>query len=104
MTGEQIRAAISGRTVVDTRPVRFAGTINTFDPSGTMNGHPQVGSPAEQFGRNQGNWWIEGDKFRRKWNRWVSGRTGCSSFVPDGDSIKWINRYGQFNSQMEKLD
>ena len=30
MTGEEIWAAISGKTFVDTRPVRFAGTLNTF--------------------------------------------------------------------------
>jgi tetratricopeptide (TPR) repeat protein len=104
MTGEEIRAAISGQTFVDTRPVRFAGTLNTFDPSGTMNGRPQAGSPAEQFGSDQGKWWIEDDKFCRKWTRWQSGRTGCFSFVPDGDSITWINRYGQFHSEMKKLD
>jgi tetratricopeptide (TPR) repeat protein len=104
MTGEEIRTAISGQTFVDTRPVRFAGTLNTFDPSGTMNGRPQAGSPAEQFGSDQGKWWIEDDKFCRKWTRWQSGRTGCFSFVPDGDSITWINRYGQFHSEMKKLD
>ena len=104
MTGEQIGAAISGQTFVDTRPVRLAGTIMTFDPSGTLNGHPQVGSPVEQFGRDQGKWWIEGDKFCRKWNRWAAGQSGCFSFVLDGDSIKWINRYGKFHSAMEKPD
>jgi tetratricopeptide (TPR) repeat protein len=104
MTGDQIRAAISGQTFVDTRPVRFAGTLNTFDLSGTMDGRPQAGSPAEQFGSDQGKWWIEGDKFCRKWTRWQAGRTGCFSFVPDGDAINWINRYGQFHSEMKKLD
>ena len=104
MTGDQIRAAISGQAFVDTLPARFAGTMNTFDPSGTMNGHPQVGSPAEQFGSDEGRWWIEGDKFCRKWARWQFGRTGCFSFVSDGDSIKWINRYGEFHSAMKKLD
>jgi TolB-like protein/class 3 adenylate cyclase len=104
MTGDEIRAAISGQAFVDTRPARFAGSINTYDSSGTMSGHPQIGSPAEQFGRDQGKWWIEGDKFCRKWTRWQSGRTGCYSFVPDGDSITWINRYGEFHSEMKKLD
>ncbi len=104
MTGEEIRSAISGQTFVDTRPVRFAGTLNTFDPSGTMNGRPQAGSPAEQFGSDRGKWWIEGDKFCRKWTRWQAGRTGCFSFVADGDAIKWINRYGEFHSEMKKLD
>jgi hypothetical protein len=69
-----------------------------------MNGRPQVGSPAEQFGSDQGKWWIEGDKFCRKWTRWQSGRTGCFSFVPEGDAINWINRYGEFHSAMEELD
>jgi tetratricopeptide (TPR) repeat protein len=104
MPGDQIRAAISGQAFVDTLPARFAGTINTFDPSGALNGHPEIGSPAEQFGRDQGKWWIEGDKFCRKWNRWVAGRTGCFSFVQNGDSIKWINRYGEFHSEMKKLN
>ncbi len=104
MTGDEIRAAISGQAFVDTRPAHFAGTTMTFDPSGTLDGYPQVGSPVEQFGRDQGKWWIEGNKFCRKWTRWESGRTGCFSFVPDGDAINWINRYGQFHSAMEKLD
>ncbi len=104
MTGEQIRAAISGQTFVDTRPVRYAGTIMTFDTTGTIEGRPKTGSPVEQFGSDRGKWWIEGDRFCRKWNRWVSGRAGCFSFVRDGDSINWINRYGQFSSAMEKLD
>jgi TolB-like protein/class 3 adenylate cyclase len=104
MTGDQIRAAISGQAFVDTWPARFVGTINAFDPSGTMNGHPQAGSPAEQFGRDQGRWWIEGDKFCRKWTRWVGAREGCFSFVQEGDSIKWINRYGELHSVMKTLD
>jgi TolB-like protein/class 3 adenylate cyclase len=104
MTGDEIRAAISGRAFVDTRPVRFAGQVTTYDPSGAMGGHPQVGSPAEQFGRDQGKWWIEGDKFCRKWNRWVAGRTGCFSFVAVGDTITWVNRYGEFHSEMKKLN
>ena len=32
-----------------------------------MNGRPQVGSPSERFGSDQGKWWIEGDKFCRNW-------------------------------------
>jgi TolB-like protein/class 3 adenylate cyclase/lipoprotein NlpI len=104
MTDEEIRAAISGQAFVDTRPVRFAGTINAYDPSGTMSGYPQVGSPAEQFGSDQGKWWIEGDKSCRKWTRWGGGRTGCFSFVAVGDTITWINRYGEFHSEMKKLD
>ncbi len=104
MTGEEIRAAIQGRAYVDTLPARFAGTVMTFDPSGTLIGHPQTGSPVEKFGRDRGKWWIEGDKFCRKWNRFAAARTGCFSFVPDGDSIKWINRYGEFHSEMKELD
>jgi len=104
MTGEEIRAAISGEAYVDTLPKRFAGTIMTFDPSGTLNGHPQVGSSAEQFGRDQGEWWIEGDTFCRKWSRWVSGRKGCFSFLQDGDSIKWIDCFGEFSSEMKRLN
>ncbi len=104
MTGDEILAAISGQTFVEPLPARWAGTTMTFDPSGTLEGYPQIGSPAEQFGRDQGKWWIEGDKFCRKWDRWQSGRTACFSFVPEGDAINWINRYGQFHSAMEKLD
>lgn len=104
MTGKEIRTAISGQTFVDTRPVRVAGTLITFDPSGAMNGRPQAESTAEQFGSDQGKWWIEYDKFCRKWTRWQFGRTGCFSFARDGDSITWINRYGEFHSEMRKLD
>jgi hypothetical protein len=54
MTGDEIRAAILGQAYVDMLPKHFAGTVTIFDPSGTSNSHPQVGSPAEQFARDQG--------------------------------------------------
>ncbi|MDX1575378.1 MAG: tetratricopeptide repeat protein, partial [Kiloniellales bacterium] len=104
MTGEQIRAAVSGQTYVDTLPAHYAGTTMIFEPTGALVGFPQVGSPVEQFGRDEGNWWVDGDRFCRKWTRWQNGRTGCFSFVRDGEAIKWINRYGEFHSAMEKLN
>ncbi len=104
MTGDEIRAAVTDQSYVDTLPKRLAGTVMTFHPSGTLDGYPQSGSPVEQFGRDEGNWWVEGDRFCRKWTRWQSGRTGCFSFVRDGDTIKWINRYGEFHSAMKKLN
>jgi adenylate cyclase len=104
MTGEEIRAAIEGQEYVDTLPARFAGTVMTFHLSGILNGYPQSGSPAEEFGKDHGNWWIEGDRFCRKWTRWVSGRAQCFSLVREGNAIRWINRFGEFHSEMRKLD
>jgi adenylate cyclase len=104
MTGEEIRAAITGQKYVDTLPARLAGNVMTFHPSGTLDGRPQSGSPVEQFGEDHGKWWVEGDRFCRKWTRFAGGRTGCFSFLRDGHAIKWINRYGQFHSAMEKLN
>ena len=65
MTGEEIRAAIEGQSYVDTLPARFAGTVMVFHPSGALDGYPQIGSPAEQFGKDDGRWWIEKDRFCR---------------------------------------
>ena len=104
MTGEEIRAAIEGQSYVDTLPARFAGTVMVFHPSGALDGYPQIGSPAEQFGKDDGRWWIEEDRFCRKWSRFAGGRAGCFSFLRDGNTINWINRYGEFHSAMQKLN
>jgi TolB-like protein/class 3 adenylate cyclase/Flp pilus assembly protein TadD len=104
MAGKDIRAVVSGQIFVDTRPAHFIGTTMTFDPSGQLKGYPQAGSPVEKFGSDEGKWWIDGDKFCRKWNRWQNGKSDCFSFLRKGEAIEWINRFGQFHSAMEKLE
>src|SRR5690606_15335843 len=44
--------------------------------------------------RDEGEWWIENDRWHRRWSRWAWGETGVYDVRLDGDIIKLFDEEG----------
>ena len=46
--------------------------------------------------RDEGHWWVEDDRWYRKWSQWAYGETAGFSVLLDGDQVIWLNEQGEF--------
>jgi GntR family transcriptional regulator/MocR family aminotransferase len=86
LTGDDLKAAMSGATVldheVDGRPCTY-----TYLRDGTMTG--VLGFSNEE--QDTGHWRVDGDRWYRQWNRWNYGEEQGYFIVIDGEQIKFFN-------------
>jgi hypothetical protein len=88
LTGEALRKAVAGKTVVLDTPIGIALPIS-YRGDGTMSG--RAGELANYVGaaRDSGTWWISRDRICQKWSTWLEGKTTCFSVTQQGSSITW---------------
>lgn len=86
LTGDDLRAAMSGATVLY-REVYGAPCTIVLHADGSMSG--RLGFASEDA--DSGQWRVEGDRFVRRWDRWVYGEETGYYIVIDGDRIKYFN-------------
>jgi GntR family transcriptional regulator/MocR family aminotransferase len=86
LTGDDLRQAMSGATVLY-REVHGAPCTIELLADGTMLG--QRGFANEDS--DTGTWRVDGERWIRKWNRWVYGEERGYYIVIDGDKIKYFN-------------
>ena len=86
LTEQELQAAMAGATVLYREVYGAPCTIKHY-PNGDMVG--TLGFANED--QDQGHWRVEGDRFFRKWNRWVYGEETAYYIVIDGDKIKYFN-------------
>jgi GntR family transcriptional regulator/MocR family aminotransferase len=90
LTGEALRAAMSGATLLCKTVYGDPCTIE-LHPDGGMIG--MAGYSNED--RDAGRWWVEGDLWSRQWNRWSYGEISAFQTVIDGDRISWFDPNGR---------
>ena len=93
LTGDDLREAISGATVLY-REVYGAPCTIRYHRDGSMTG--VLGFANEE--QDTGSWRVDGDVFYRQWRRWNYGEEKGYFIVLDGDQIKW------FNSERQVVD
>lgn len=86
LTGDDLERTMSGATVLY-REVYGAPCTIEHRADGEMVGI--LGFANED--KDQGRWRVDGDRFYRKWNRWVYGEETAYYIVIDGDKIKYFN-------------
>ncbi len=86
LTGEELREALSGATMLYREVNGWPCTI-TYHADGTMTGRRGFANEDE----DQGRWRVDGDRWYRKWDRWVYGEERAYFIVIDGDKIKFFN-------------
>jgi GntR family transcriptional regulator/MocR family aminotransferase len=86
LTGAELRRAMSGATVLY-REVHGAPCTIDHMPDGTMRGQRGFANEDSDAGR----WRVDGERFYRKWDRWVYGEEKGYYIVIDGDKIKYFN-------------
>jgi len=86
LTGEELHQAMSGATVLDREVYGWPCTY-VYHPDGTMTGRRGFANEDQ----DQGRWRVDGDRWYRKWDRWVYGEEKGYFIVIDGDKIKFFN-------------
>ncbi len=86
LTGDELQRAMAGATVLY-REVYGAPCTIEHHAGGRMSGI--LGFANED--KDQGRWRVDGDRFYRKWNRWVYGEETGYYVVIDDDKIKYFN-------------
>jgi GntR family transcriptional regulator/MocR family aminotransferase len=87
LTGDDLQQAMSGATVLY-REVHGAPCTIELLPDGRMLGRRGFANEDSDAGR----WWVDGELWHRKWNRWVYGEEKAYYIVVEEDKIKWFNR------------
>jgi GntR family transcriptional regulator/MocR family aminotransferase len=90
LTGADLQRAMSGATVLY-REVHGAPCTIELLADGTMRGTRGFANEDS----DSGAWRVEGERFFRKWDRWVYGEEKGYYIVIDGDKIKYFNEEQQ---------
>lgn len=90
MSGEDLRRAVAGRTVV---LKTVAGDVRlTYRRNGTVVGRASaVFSIVAGDGRSadRGLWYVRGRSLCQRWSHWMGGRRHCYRMRRDGKIIRW---------------
>lgn len=90
LTGDALRAAMSGATILY-REVYGAPCTIRYHADGSMTG--VLGFSNEE--RDSGRWRIDDERFFRQWSHWNYGEEKGYSIVIDGEQVKFFNSDGQ---------
>lgn len=93
LTGEGLRKALAGKTVVLHTSV---GSIPiNYQLNGTMTGQARSMPIYVGPDRDAGTWWVRADQVCQKWNTWLSGKAHCFTVRLDGRVVHWRSNDGR---------
>jgi len=87
LTGDELRAAMSGATILYKEVYGAPCTIK-YHEDGSMSG--VLGFSNEE--QDSGRWRVSGDRWYRQWSRWNYGEESAYYIVIDGQQIKYFNK------------
>jgi GntR family transcriptional regulator/MocR family aminotransferase len=86
LRGDSLPEVMSGATLLYREVNGWPCTI-TYNPDGSMDGKRGFANEDD----DTGSWRVDGDRFFRRWSRWVYGEEKGYFIVIDGDKIKFFN-------------
>jgi hypothetical protein len=87
LTGEALRQAVSGRTVLIETPI---GPLPIrYRSDGTMAGLAPAIVPSLGTEKDQGQWWIVDDRLCQRWFRWLDAKQYCFKLHRTGATVHW---------------
>jgi GntR family transcriptional regulator/MocR family aminotransferase len=86
LTGEDLARAMSNRTIIYNVVYGVPCTID-LHADGTMTG--TAGYANEDC--DTGRWWVDGDRWHRRWEKWVYGEETAYYVVINDEQVKWFN-------------
>jgi GntR family transcriptional regulator/MocR family aminotransferase len=90
LSGAELQARLGGASLL-CRTIYGTPCTIALAPDGRMTG--ESGLAGED--RDQGEWWVDGDRWFRRWNVWNYGETTGFYTAIHGDQIKWFNDKGR---------
>lgn len=97
LTGDQLRKAISGKTVYlkvsgFELPIKYAANGRMSGKMSTVAASLSRGDGAADSGK----WWVENDQLCQKWTAWMDGKTYCYKLTQQGkSSVRWVRNDGR---------
>lgn len=86
LRGDQLEQALSGATIYYEEVYGTLCTIH-LHPDGRMTGEMD----RDTDDKDAGSWWVENDRFVRRWNRWNYAAESAYFIVLDDERIKYFN-------------
>ncbi|MDP1554956.1 MAG: PLP-dependent aminotransferase family protein [Hyphomonas sp.] len=90
LTGDLIRSKLSN-AVLHYKTVYGEPCTIILKPDGEMSG--RAGTAGEDV--DAGRWWVEGDMWFRKWNRWAFGEVLGFRVAISGNDLSWLDESGR---------
>lgn len=86
LTGDDLQRAMSDRTIIYNVVYGVPCTID-LHADGTMTGTAGYANEDCDVGR----WWVDGDRWHRRWDKWVYGEETAYYVVINDEQVKWFN-------------
>lgn len=95
LSGPEIKTTIGGKTIRLDTPLGVRLPLQ-YRPNGVVAGDISGFSVASMFApKEEGRWWVDGDRLCQKWPTWYKGRQFCFTIEKiDGDTISWLRDDG----------
>jgi hypothetical protein len=100
LNGEEINTLISGREGEGVTVLHGLKFTMRFMASGRLMVRIIESKTALNPGNYGGEWWIEGDRYCRKYDKVLSGRTECFYVIKEENGIAWYTEDGAFNDRI----
>ncbi|MDA7949577.1 MAG: hypothetical protein MPJ78_19150 [Hyphomicrobiaceae bacterium] len=96
LEGAALEKAVAGKIVYMSDS---AGTVPIhYKADKTMSGKLQMVTAVLAVTapkRDQGKWWVQGDRLCQRWNRWLDAKTHCYKLKRDGNNVLWERNDGR---------
>lgn len=99
-TAEQIRAEIIGRTIFLAAPFGGEFPLN-YRRDGRVDGDGEASGFAARMAqpKDQGRWWIDGNRLCQQFERWYNGSPMCFDLTRTGErTLRWVRDNGEAGS------
>lgn len=95
LAGDELTAAISGRTVWIETPVGVVPIV--FHADGSMEGRSKDVARYVGVEHDTGTWWVskDGQRMCQKWRTWMEGKLHCFTLRRDGAVLHWARGDGE---------
>ena len=92
LSGEALRQAVSGRTVLIETPI---GPLPIrYRSDGTMAGLAPAIVPSLGTEKDRGQWWIADNRLCQRWYRWLDAKQYCFKLHRIGATVHWLRDDG----------
>jgi hypothetical protein len=100
LTGDELRKAISGKTVYLMTPIGAEIPIR-YRPNGSIHGRTSASLATlggESVSSDTGRWWVVRELLCQQWKNWSDSRQYCYKFRIAGAAVQWQRNDGATGS------
>lgn len=90
LTAEEILELLPGSRMVEENPPRGGGSVSV-----EWRSDGRVSARMEEGYSDTGKWWLDGNRYCRRWDHWADHKTTCWTFALDGSTLSWYDDKGE---------